>query len=153
MSPAASAAPAPTDGPQAAVGREAVRTYQDWWAAQVDAFGRTDSTSAQLRVLSTGPALSQVVVSLQQLHTAKLVMTGRPVNSPVVTKVDLSGTPYSVELDDCVDVTGWHQADAGNGSIKDPPQRLSRYVVHVVLRTIGSIWKVFEFKPEAGRTC
>lgn len=146
-------ADAPTDGPQGAGGRVALRAYQDWWAAQIEVDGRSDSSGDQLRLTSSGQALGDALVSLRGLHAAKMVMSGTPRNSPVVKKVDLTSSPQSAEIEDCVDVTGWHQADAADGSIKDPPQRLSRYVARVVLRTIGSSWMVFEFNREAGRTC
>ncbi|WP_280724084.1 hypothetical protein [Kitasatospora sp. MAA4] len=130
-----------------------LRAYQSWWTAQVQADARSDSTGAQLRVYSTGEALSGVLATLISLHEAKLVMSGTPVNSPVVAKLDLTGTPQSAVVEDCVDVTGWHQADAADGSIKDPPQRLERYVASAEMRTNGTTWMVVEFNREAGRTC
>ncbi|WP_051966462.1 hypothetical protein [Kitasatospora mediocidica] len=144
---------APTDGPEGAVGRVVLRAYQAWWAAQVQADARSDSTGTQLRIYSTGEALSGVLASLVSLHEAKLVMSGAPVNSPVVAKLDLSGTPQSAVVEDCVDVTGWHQADAVDGSVKDPPQRLERYVASAEMRANGTTWMVVEFNREAGRTC
>src|SRR5690242_2666024 len=40
--------PAPTDGPEGAVGRIILRTYQSWWDARITAFGRSDSDGTQL---------------------------------------------------------------------------------------------------------
>ncbi|MFI9272696.1 hypothetical protein ACIGXM_18525 [Kitasatospora sp. NPDC052896] len=143
----------PSSGPDAAVARVVLRAYQAWWAAQVQAFATGDQTGAQVRAYSNGQALSQVLVSLQQLHQAQLVMTGAPATDPVVRQLDLRSSPQSAVIEDCVDVTGWHQADAHSGAIEDPPQRLTRYPATVVLRINDSSWKVFEFNREAGRTC
>ncbi|MGF6908522.1 hypothetical protein P3T36_000555 [Kitasatospora sp. MAP12-15] len=144
---------APTDGPQGADGRVVLRAYQAWWAAQVQADARSDSTGAQLRIYSTGAALSGVLASLHGLHEAKLVMSGAPVNSPKVATLDPGSDPQNATIVDCVDVSGWHQADAADGSIKDPPQRLQRYVASAAMRLNGTTWMVVDFNREAGRTC
>ncbi|WP_344441001.1 hypothetical protein [Kitasatospora nipponensis] len=129
-----------------------LRAYQDWWAAQVRAYDGSDPNGAQVRLYSSGTALGQILVSLHALHQAKLVMTGQPVTAPVLQRIDVNGSPQSAVIADCVDVSGWHQA-AADGSLKDAPQRLTRYPATVVLRTIGSTWMVFEFNRETGRTC
>ncbi|WP_329570201.1 hypothetical protein [Kitasatospora sp. NBC_01266] len=150
---ASTAGPAPTTGAPGAVGRVVLRTYQDWWAAQVSAYSGADPNGAQVRAYSNGTALGNVLLSLHSLREAKLVMTGKPVLSPVVQSLELNGSSQSAVIEDCVDVSGWHQSDPSDGSLKDPPQRLTRYPAQAVLRLDGSIWMVFEFNREAGRTC
>jgi hypothetical protein len=144
---------APTDGSQGAVGRVVLRTYQDWWAAQVKAYAGNDPQGAQVRVYSADVALTNVLVSLRSLQGAKLVMTGQPVLNPVVKSLDLSGSIQTAVIQDCVDVSGWHQTDPSNGSLKDAPQHLTRYPATAVLRSSGALWKVFQFNRETGRTC
>ncbi|MET9611613.1 hypothetical protein [Kitasatospora indigofera] len=144
---------APTDGPEGAIGRAALRTYQDWWAAQTDAFGRSDSDASQLQELSTGKALSEAVANLHQLHEAKLVMIGSPRNSPVVKAIDLKADPQTAVVEDCLDVADWHQADATTRATKDPQKRLTRYIATVSLRKSGARWLIVEFKREVDRTC
>ncbi|WP_051969367.1 hypothetical protein [Kitasatospora azatica] len=130
-----------------------LRTYQDWWAAQVKAYAGDDPSGAQVRVYSNGKALGDVLLSLHSLRDAKLVMTGQPSNSPVVQNLDLNSSPQTAVIEDCVDVSGWHQTDPANGSFKDAPQHLTRYPAKAVLEINAGIWKVFEFNREAGRTC
>ncbi|WP_146259165.1 hypothetical protein [Streptomyces tateyamensis] len=149
----AGGAPAPTAGAEQAVGRVVLSTYQDWWAAQVKAYSGEDPNGAQVRVYSNGLALANVLQSLAGLRDAKLVMTGQPAISPQVTSVDLNASPQSAVIEDCVDVTGWHQSDPATGSVKDAPQHLTRYRAKAVLRINAGLWKVFEFNREAGRTC
>ncbi|WP_327065813.1 hypothetical protein OG500_08515 [Kitasatospora sp. NBC_01250] len=150
---AATGSPAPTSGAQGAVGRVVLKTYQDWWAAQVSAYSGADPNGAQVRIYSSGTALGNILTSLQSLHDAKMVMNGKPVLSPVVQSVDLASNPQRAVIEDCVDVSGWHQVDAADGSNKDAPQRLTRYPAQAVLLVKGSIWTVFEFNRETGRTC
>ncbi|MCX4745247.1 hypothetical protein OG455_06875 [Kitasatospora sp. NBC_01287] len=144
---------APTTGAPGAVGRVVLGAYQDWWAAQVAAYSGADPNGAQVKAYSNGTALGNILLSLHSLHAAKLVMTGEPVLSPVVRSLDLNGSSQSAVIEDCVDVSGWHQSDPSSGALKDPPQRLTRYPAQAVLRLDGSIWMVFEFTREAGRTC
>ncbi|WP_157882227.1 hypothetical protein [Streptomyces rubellomurinus] len=144
---------APTDGPEGAAGRSALSTYQDWWRAQAEAFGRTDSDGITLEAYSSGRALSDTVSGLRQLRDAKMVMTGEPRNSPVVKAVDLKGDPQTVVIEDCVDVSGWHRVDAVTRAAREPAGALSRYVATASLRNFQAHWLIYDFKREVGRTC
>lgn len=135
------------------MGRVVLRAYQSWWEAQTDAFGRSDSDGSQLQAFSTGLALSGALASLHQLHEAKLVMTGAPRNSAVVKTLNLASNPQTSVIEDCLDVTAWHQADAETKAVKDPPQRLTRYIATVSLRKSDGRWMIVDFKREVGRTC
>ncbi|MFD5918788.1 hypothetical protein ACFVYP_18735 [Kitasatospora sp. NPDC058201] len=144
---------APTDGPEGAAARDALSAYQDWWQAQVEAYGRTDSDGSRLETFSSGKALTDALVNLKKLHDAKLVMTGGPRNSPVVKNLDLAADPHTAVIEDCLDVSGWHQADATTRAVKDPPNRLTRYSATVSLRQFETRWLIHEFKREVQRTC
>ncbi|GAA2748217.1 hypothetical protein [Kitasatospora cinereorecta] len=144
---------APTDGAEGAFGRIVLRSYQAWWDAQTDAFGRSDSDGSQLRELSSGQALSETLATLDELHRTKLVMTGAPRNSPVVRALDLKADPPTAVVEDCLDVSAWHQADSVSKTVKDPAQRYSRYVVTVGLRKADSRWLIVSYQREVGRTC
>lgn len=144
---------APTDGPEGAQGRLALSTYQDWWQAQTEEFGRTDSDGSRLQTYSSGTALRDSLVNLRQLRDAKLVMIGSPRNSPVVKTVDLKSDPQTAVIEDCLDVTGWHQADVTTHAVKDPQQRLTRYLATVSLRKFQTRWLINEFKREVNRSC
>ncbi|WP_431681767.1 hypothetical protein [Kitasatospora sp. KL5] len=133
--------------------RAVLTTYRAWWQAQADAFARSDSDGSQLRSYSTGRALSEALASLHQLHDAKLVMTGSPRNSALVKRLDLATDPQTAVVEDCLDVSDWHQADASSGAVKDPAQRFTRYPATVSLRRDGSRWVIVDFEREVGRTC
>ncbi|MFB7471797.1 hypothetical protein [Kitasatospora sp. NPDC056184] len=144
---------APTDGPEGSAARAALSAYQDWWQAQAEAFGKADSDGSRFEIFASGKALTEALVNLRQLHEAKLVMTGEPRNSAVVKSVDLTADPHTAVIEDCLDVSGWHQADAATLAVKDPPDRLNRYVATVSLRLFQTRWLINEFKREVGRTC
>ncbi|MFE7559473.1 hypothetical protein [Kitasatospora sp. NPDC057500] len=144
---------APTEGPEGAAARDALSTYQDWWRAQAEAYGRADSDGSRFQTFASGKALTDALVNLRQLREAKLVMTGEPRNSPVVKSVDLTADPNTAVIEDCLDVSGWHQADAATLTVKDPPDRATRYVATVSLRQFETRWLINEFKREVGRTC
>ncbi len=144
---------APTDGVEGAAARDAVRTYQDWWNAQAEAYGQPDADGSNFGTFASGQVLTDALVNLKQLHDAKLVMTGGPKNSPVVKSVDITADPNTAVIEDCLDVSGWHQADAATHAVVDPPDRLTRYVATVSLRQFRTRWLIHEFKREVGRTC
>ncbi|MGK4584312.1 hypothetical protein [Kitasatospora sp. HPMI-4] len=144
---------APTEGPEGAVGRVVLRAYQAWWDAQTAAFAQSGSDGSQLQAYSSGLALSEAVASLHQLHEARLVMIGSPHNSPVVKAIDLESNPQTASVEDCLDVGDWHQADAATKALKDPKQRLSRYVATAGLRKTDGRWMIVDFKREVDRTC
>ncbi|MFD9129642.1 hypothetical protein [Kitasatospora sp. NPDC059571] len=97
--------------------------------------------------------MSDALASLHQLHEAKLVMTGAPHPSPLVRSLDLKADPQSAVVEDCLDVTDWHQTDAATKAVKDPKQRFTRYIATVSLRKNGNRWMIVDFKREVGRTC
>lgn len=144
---------APTEGPEGAKGRLAVKTYQDWWQAQAEAFGRTDSDGSALEAYSSGRALSDALVGLRRLHDAKLVMTGTPRNSAVVKSIDLKADPQTAVIEDCVDLTAWRRVDAVTRAAKEPADRLNRYVATASLRWFQAHWLIYDFKREVDRTC
>ncbi|MEU8919853.1 hypothetical protein AB0D10_02810 [Kitasatospora sp. NPDC048545] len=135
------------------MGRLALKTYQDWWQAQTEAFARTDSDGFTLESYSSGRALSDALVGLRQLHDAKLVMIGTPRNSAVVKAIDLKADPQTAVIEDCVDVSDWHRVDAVTRAAKDPAQRLNRYPATASLRWFQARWLIYDFKREVDRTC
>lgn len=144
---------APTEGVEGAVGRVVLRAYQGWWEARTAAFGQPEQDPSAVRSFATDEALSGTLITRQQLRDAKLVMVGNPRNSPVVTSVRLTENPPTATVSDCVDVTDWHQADAVTKALRDPAQRLTRYVATATLRKADSRWLIVDFKREETRSC
>ncbi|MFF4339273.1 hypothetical protein ACFY00_04930 [Kitasatospora sp. NPDC001540] len=151
--PTRTGSPVPKEGAQALEGSDAVTAYQAWWRVQIDVLGRSDSDVTPLRQYATGSAFTDTVISLTQLHDAKLVMTGEPRTAPTLKSLDLQANPPTATVADCLDVSGWHQADATSKGIKDPQQRLSRFPATAVLKKYGNRWLVADFTREVAETC
>ncbi|MFJ4674795.1 hypothetical protein [Kitasatospora sp. NPDC088783] len=145
--------PVPREGAQALDGNGAVTAYQGWWDVQVKVLGRSDSDGTPLRQYATGAAFTDTVISLTQLHDNGLVMVGQPRTSPVLKSLDLQANPPTATIGDCLDVSGWHQADATSKEIKDPQQRLSRYPATAVMKKYGNRWLIADFTREVDKTC
>ncbi|MFD8595512.1 hypothetical protein ACFV1L_10965 [Kitasatospora sp. NPDC059646] len=145
--------PVPDQGVQGIEAHNAVTAYQSWWDVRTEVFERSNSDGTALGQYATGPALSEALLSLAQLHDAKLVMTGRAKTSPVVRNLDLKANPPTATVEDCLDVTDWHQADAATRQIKDPKPRLSRYPATALLKKYGNRWLIADFTPEVAKTC
>ncbi|MFB7947911.1 hypothetical protein ACFC6L_23695 [Kitasatospora phosalacinea] len=145
--------PVPREGAEGLDGNSAVTAYQGWWDVQVDVLGRSDSDGLALRQYATGAAFTDTAISHTQLHDAGLVMVGRPRTSPVLKSLDLQANPPTATIDDCLDVSDWHQADATTKEIKDPQQRLSRFPATAVLKKYGNRWLIADFTREVTKTC
>jgi hypothetical protein len=144
---------APTEGAEGAVGRVLLRAYQGWWEAQVAAFGQPEQDPSAVRGFATDQALSGTLITRQQLRDAKLVMIGTPRNAPLVKSIRLTENPPTATVEDCLDVTDWHQADAATKALRDPVPRLTRYVATATLRKSDSRWLIVDFKREEARSC
>jgi hypothetical protein len=140
-------------GPSAEV---VLRAYRGYWAAQIRAMSTGHADGSDLSTYATGEALSDSYANVVRLVAAGLLMSGVPRTSPVVTAVGpLNGAPGEKQatVQDCLDVSGWHQVTAKGGRISDPDHRLLRYPLVVTARTVGGAWMISQVTRETGRTC
>jgi hypothetical protein len=131
-------------------------SYRGFWAAQVLAMSTGRADGSDLSTYATGEALSDSYANVVRLDSAGLLMVGAPQIHPVVTAVGpLSGVPGEKQaiLQDCLDVSGWHQVTAHGGRTSDPDHRLLRYPLVVTARTVGGAWMISQVTRETGRTC
>jgi hypothetical protein len=130
--------------------------YRSYWEAQIEAMATGRADAANLATYATGAALSESDADVVRLLNDGLRMAGRPVNHPIVTAVGpLTGDPHESQatIQDCLDVSGWHQVTAQSGRISDPAHRLLRYPLVVTARTVQGAWMISEVTGETGRTC
>ncbi|MFI6443855.1 hypothetical protein [Kitasatospora sp. NPDC050543] len=130
-----------------------LRSYQDWWQARIGAYAHPAADTGILAGRSAGQAQAEALTNLHRLIEANLVMSGSPRNSAVVKSLDLRAAPRTAEIEDCVDITDWHQVDAKTGALKDPEQRLTRYVLSVALREDNNGWLVTRSNRLTEKTC
>lgn len=133
-----------------------LRAYQGFWAAQVQALDTGDLTGSELPTYSTGQALSAVDGTAFRLTQAGLRMSGAPNRVPRVTAIGPVSAADGVQtatIQDCVDVTGWHQVDAATHRLRDPAKRVTRYQSLVTARTVGGVWMITTVQDRTDRTC
>ena len=152
VSTGAAADAVPADTTQVLV----LRAYQGYWAAQVQALNSGQVAGSGLQTFATGAALSAVDANSFRLTQAGLVMSGQPRRDPAVTAVGTADPASGVQtatIQDCLDVTGWHQVDAKTHQLRDPAQRLTRYRAVVTARTVGGVWMISAVENETGTSC
>ncbi|WP_377272308.1 hypothetical protein [Peterkaempfera sp. SMS 1(5)a] len=155
--PDTSAAPAPSPVPDTgrdgAVARQVLARYSDWWRAQATAYADSSRSGAGLSLFATGSALSAALANLHRLREAGMVMQGQPRSDARVTALNLTSSPQTAAIEDCLDVSGWHQADAHSKQLRDPRQRLSRYVVTATATSTSDGWLISDLRQRTGQTC
>ncbi|AXI76858.1 hypothetical protein [Peterkaempfera bronchialis] len=143
----------PDSGAKGAAAHQVLARYTSWWEARITAFANTSKSGVGIGLFSTGQALSDSLANVYRLREAGMVMQGRPRSDARVVALDLDATPQTATVEDCLDVREWHQADARTKQIRDPKQRLSRYMVTATARHTDQGWLITELKPETERTC
>ncbi|WP_143094494.1 hypothetical protein [Streptacidiphilus jiangxiensis] len=141
------------DGPVAVV---VLRVYQGYWAAQIRAMATGRADGSDLSTYATGAALSESYADVVRLVSGGLRMAGAPRIRPVVTAVgSLPGArgESQATLQDCLDVSDWHQVTADGKGISEPDHRLLRYSLVVTARTVEGAWMISQVTRETGRTC
>jgi hypothetical protein len=133
-----------------------LRAYQGFWTAQVKALNSGQIPGSGLQTYATGAALSGVDANAFRLSQAGMRMSGQPLRSPKVTAIGPVAAASGVQtatLDDCLDVSGWHQIDSTTHQLRDPATRLSRYRVVVTARTVGGVWMISAVQNRTDQTC
>ncbi|WP_055588959.1 hypothetical protein [Peterkaempfera griseoplana] len=155
--PDTSAAPAPSTVPdtgrEGAVARQVLARYTGWWQAQTTAYADSSRSGAGLSLFATGSALSSALANLHRLREAGMVMQGQPRSDARVMALHLTSSPQTAAIEDCLDVSGWHQADAHTKQLRDPRQRLSRYVVTATATSTSAGWLISDLKAHTGQSC
>ncbi len=157
-SPASAPAPSlrPAQGISGPAAEVVLRAYRGYWAAQIRAMSTGHADGSDLSTYATGEALSDSYANVVRLVSAGLLMSGAPQIHPVVTAVGpLRGAAgeQQATLQDCLDVSGWHQVTAQGGRTSEPGDRLLRYPLVVTARTVGGAWMISEVTRKTGRTC
>jgi hypothetical protein len=142
--------------PSSITGVLVLRAYAGYWAAQVKALDSGVVTGSGLQTYSTGTALSGAYTDSQRLNQAGLLMSGAPHNNPTVTGIGTvapSSGVQSATVQDCLDITDWHQIDQKTHQLRDPAHRLTRYRVTATARTVGGVWMISDVHEDTGQSC
>ncbi|SCE84357.1 hypothetical protein [Micromonospora mirobrigensis] len=109
--PVPRAAAATEAGPDAAAeeaaGKAALAAYSGYLTASGTASRRGDPRHPELARYAADPLLTRVRLAIREAKEHGAMRTGKLVSDPTVTSVDLASTPPTVEIQDCLDATGW----------------------------------------------
>ncbi|MDG4816498.1 hypothetical protein O7628_13420 [Micromonospora sp. WMMD956] len=120
--PEAAARPHATAGPSAtathsaaeerAAREAALAAYSGYLAASRAASRRSDPRHPELAKFLADPLLTRVRLAIREAKEHGAVRTGTFVSDPTVTSVSLDSVPATVEIQDCLDTTGYRLVDA-----------------------------------------
>ncbi|WP_433393929.1 hypothetical protein [Micromonospora sp. KLBMP9576] len=101
--------PSPTRGAvdEQAARKAALTAYAGYLAASRTASGRSDPHHPQLSRFLADPLLTRVRLSIREAKEHGAMRTGTLVSDPTVTSVSLDSSPPTVEIQDCLDATGY----------------------------------------------
>jgi len=90
--------------------------YRGFWGSAVAAWSRGSLEGVSLDSYASGDAGSGVRAALDAYRRAGVVTQGRPVLDPRVSALDLSASPYTATVSDCVDESGFFTVRKGGGA-------------------------------------
>ncbi|MER7330780.1 MULTISPECIES: hypothetical protein [unclassified Micromonospora] len=108
--------PTPThrDVDEQAAREAALAAYAGYLAASRTASGRSDPHHPDLSRFVADPLLTRVRLSIHEAKEHGAMRTGTLVSDPTVTSVSLDSSPPTVEIQDCLDATGYRLVYARN---------------------------------------
>ncbi|MFF0149779.1 hypothetical protein [Micromonospora sp. NPDC005203] len=99
--------PAAPDVDRRAAEKAALDAYSGYLAASRTASGRSDPRAPELSRFLADPLLTRVQLSIRDAKEHGAVRTGTLKSDPTVTAVSLDANPATVEIQDCLDLTGY----------------------------------------------
>jgi hypothetical protein len=123
-------------------GKAALAAYSGYLEASRQASARSDPAHPALPRFLADPLLTRVRVAIRQAREHGAIRTGKLVSDPTVVSVDLSADPPTVEIQDCLDATGYRLVYA-KGRRVVPGTRGGRYLATATAtRYPGGRWLI-----------
>ncbi|MFG3688130.1 hypothetical protein [Micromonospora sp. NPDC047740] len=110
-----------------AAGKAALAAYSGYLDASRAASARSDPTHPALARFLADPLLTRVRVAIRAAKEHGAMRTGTLVSDPTVVSVDLAADPPVVEIQDCLDATGYRLVYAKDHRVV-PGTRGGRYL-------------------------
>ncbi|WP_089154669.1 hypothetical protein [Micromonospora sp. NBS 11-29] len=107
--------------------KAALTAYSGYLAASRAASAKGDPSHPDLPRFLADPLLTRVRVAIRDAKEHGAMRTGKLVSDPTVVSVDLGAEPPTVEIQDCLDATGYRLVYAKNGKTV-PGTRGGRYL-------------------------
>ncbi|WP_089009670.1 hypothetical protein [Micromonospora viridifaciens] len=110
-----------------AAGKAALAAYSGYLATSREASARSDPGHPALARFLADPLLTRERVAIRAAKEHGAMRTGRLVSDPTVVSVDLAADPPTVEIQDCLDTTGYRLVYAKDHRVV-PGTRGGRYL-------------------------
>lgn len=140
--------------PQAQAKEAVLQAYEDFWAAQVKAYGQADIKGTDLKKYATKEALGRAMGDVLVMKNAGTATKGAPTHKARVTSLTLTGSVPKASLSDCLDISGWKTVKTKTGAVQPfPSNQPLRYVTTAKAEKWGQQWMITELTPDGNRTC
>jgi hypothetical protein len=96
-----------SDAAEQAAGKAALAAYSGYLKASRAASARSDPTHPALARFVADPLLTRVRLAIREAKEHGAMRTGTLVSDPTVVSVSLDADPPTVEIQDCLDATGY----------------------------------------------
>ncbi|GAA4565974.1 hypothetical protein GCM10023176_15200 [Micromonospora coerulea] len=96
-----------SDADEQAAGKAALAAYSGYLGASRAASARSDPGHPALARFVADPLLTRVRLAIREAKEHGAMRTGKLVSDPTVVSVNLDADPPTVELQDCLDATGY----------------------------------------------
>ncbi|MEV0425136.1 hypothetical protein [Micromonospora sp. NPDC050495] len=110
-----------------AAGKAALAAYSGYLEASRAANARSDPGHPALARFLADPLLTKVQVTIREAKEHGAMRTGTLLSDPTVVSVDLTADPPTVQIQDCLDATGYRLVYAKNHRVV-PGTRGGRYL-------------------------
>jgi hypothetical protein len=136
------AAPVASAAEEQAARAAALTAYAGYLEATRVASRTSDPSHPELTRYLGDPLLTRVRVTIRQAKENGAMRTGKMVSDPSVVGVDLVSVPATVELQDCLDTTGYRLVYTRNRK-PVPGARGSRHLATATaLRYPDGVWRI-----------
>lgn len=104
----AAVAASPSSNPTQTATAAVLAAYAGMRQAQVAAEDSSSTIGVDLSSFTSGKAFVAITAAVTENAAKGWVMVGSPVLNPKVTALDLSASPATATVTDCMDIGGWH---------------------------------------------
>lgn len=122
--------------------KAALAAYSGYLAVTREASGASDPHHPELTTYLADPLLTRVRYTLRAAKENGAVRIGTLRSDPVVTAVDIANVPPTVEIQDCLDATGWQLVYAEDKRVVPGSQSTRHLATATVTRYPDGRWLI-----------
>ncbi|MER6443621.1 hypothetical protein [Streptomyces venezuelae] len=157
--PRAAAPPGPSTSPTRAADADAAEktalldVYRAFWDSQLKVYVSGSMQDTGIEKVAGDKAYSKVQTTRAYYVENGLEVKGAPTHAPQVTALDMTATPPSATITDCLDSTDYFKVDKATGKKVETVDNNRRHMAtYQALRIAGS-WQIRDFDISRDRLC